>query len=76
MHELHKVLGTAVINNNFESFTWGRQRPLPVDFGVLGFLSTWPPARPRDVYMQVGAGQGGGHTGCTRLAPTMQAGQD
>jgi hypothetical protein len=26
--------------------------------------------------MQVGAGQAGGHhTGCTRLAPTMQAGQ-
>jgi hypothetical protein len=26
-----------------------------LDIGVLVFLSTWPPARPRDVHMRVGA---------------------
>ena len=32
-----------------------------MDFGVLGFLRTWPPASPRDGYMQVMSGQAGGH---------------
>jgi hypothetical protein len=39
-------------------------RPPPhptLNFGVLVFLSTWPPARPRDVYIRVVAGQAGGH---------------
>ena len=51
--------------------------PLPLDFGVLIFLGTLPPARPRDAYRRGVADQAGGHNkGCTLLAPTMQAGQE
>jgi hypothetical protein len=48
-----------------------------LEFGLVIFMSTWPPARLRDAYMRVIAGQAGSHhKGCARLVPTMQAGQD
>ena len=63
--------------------TWAIEPRYRPDFGHWGInvsehvttrFGLWSPARPRDVHMQVGAGQDGGHhTGCTRLAPTMQA---
>jgi hypothetical protein len=54
----------------------GGPRVFSLDFGVLIFLGTLPPARLRDADRRGVAGQAGGHhKGCTLLAPTMQAGQ-
>ena len=61
---------------------------ITLDFGVLIFLGTWPPVRPRDADRRGDAGQVGGHhkgwnvpcqrssSGFPPLSPTMQARQD